>query len=110
MNNVVANIVKASAVAITLMTAAGCQSGKALDEVRALAQAADQKATAAQKSADAAAAAAANATNTANAAKSSADAAQSTANQAMQAAQNAQTGVDAVDDKIERMFKKSVSK
>jgi methyl-accepting chemotaxis protein len=110
MNNVVVNVVKASAVAVALLATAGCQSSKALDEVRALAQGADQKATAAQTSANSAAAAATNANNTATAAKSTADAAQSTANQALQAAQTAQAGVDEVNDKIDRMFKKSVSK
>jgi outer membrane murein-binding lipoprotein Lpp len=37
-------------------------------------------------------------------------AAQSTANQALAAAQAAQSGVDATNEKIDRMFKRSVSK
>ena len=44
------------------------------------------------------------------AASSAAAAAQSTANQALAAAQAAQSGVDATNEKIDRMFKKSVSK
>ena len=44
------------------------------------------------------------------AAASAAAAAQSTANQALAAAQASQSGVDATNEKIDRMFKKSVSK
>ncbi|MFT3905703.1 MAG: alanine-zipper protein [Steroidobacteraceae bacterium] len=44
------------------------------------------------------------------AASQAAAGAQSTANQALSAAQAAQAGVDAVNEKIDRMFKKSVSK
>lgn len=44
------------------------------------------------------------------AASSAAANAQSTANQALAAAQAAQAGVDATNEKIDRMFKKSVSK
>jgi hypothetical protein len=40
----------------------------------------------------------------------SASAAQSTANQALKAAQAAQASVDATNEKIDRMFRKSVSK
>jgi hypothetical protein len=43
-------------------------------------------------------------------AASAAAAAQSTANQALAAAQAAQSGVDATNEKIDRMFKRSVSK
>jgi len=110
MNKNVVNALRGSAAALVLLAAAGCQSNKALDEVRAIAQGADQKATAAQNSANAAATSASSAQNTANAAKSAADAAQSTANQALQAAQAAQTSADASNEKVDRMFKKSVSK
>ena len=48
-------------------------------------------------------------TDAAAAASAAADA-QSTANQALAAAQAAQSGVDATNEKIDRMFKKSVSK
>ena len=54
--------------------------------------------------------AAAKAGTDATGAASSAAAAQSTANQALAAAQAAQSGVDATNEKIDRMFKKSVSK
>lgn len=108
--NTVKNALKVSMIATALLAAAGCQSNKALDEVRAMAQSADQKATAAQNSANSAAAAAATAATTANAAKATADSAQSTANQALQAAQRAQAGVDELNDKTERMFRKTVSK
>jgi hypothetical protein len=54
--------------------------------------------------------AAAKADADAMAAAKAAAAAQSTANQALSAAQAAQAGVDATNEKIDRMFKKSVSK
>jgi outer membrane murein-binding lipoprotein Lpp len=54
--------------------------------------------------------AAAKASSDAASASSAAAAAQSTANQALAAAQAAQSGVDATNEKIDRMFKKSVSK
>jgi hypothetical protein len=110
MNNIVAKTMKAGTAALALVIAAGCQSSKALDEVRALAQSADQKAASAQSSADQARAAAQAADRKADVAKSAADAAQSTANQALQAAQAAQAGVDASNEKIDRMFKKTVAK
>jgi hypothetical protein len=110
MNKIVVNTVKAGAVALVLLSSAACVTSKQLEEVRAVAQGADQKATAAQTAANSAATSAANAASTANAAKSAADAAQSTANQALPAAQAAQAGVDASNEKIDRMFKKSVSK
>jgi predicted nucleic acid-binding Zn-ribbon protein len=44
------------------------------------------------------------------AANQAASSAQSAANQALSAAQAAQAGVDATNEKIDRMFKKSVSK
>jgi hypothetical protein len=44
------------------------------------------------------------------AASQAASGAQSTANQALSAAQAAQAGVDATNEKIDRMFKRSVSK
>ena len=44
------------------------------------------------------------------AASAAASSAQSSANQALAAAQAAQSGVDATNEKIDRMFKKSVSK
>ena len=110
MNKIVVNTVKGGALALVLLSGAACTTNKQLDEVKVIATRADQNATAAQNSANAAATAAANANSTAQAAKSAADAAQATANRALQAAQAAQAGVDAQNEKIDRMFKKSVSK
>lgn len=110
MNKTFSNTLKAGAAALVLLTAAGCQNTKALDEVRALATKAGQDAAAAQASANSAAAAANSAGSAAAAAKSAADNAQSTANQALQAAQAGQACCDATNQKLDRMFKQSVSK
>ena len=75
------------------------QVGKLSSDVAANKAATDTS----SKSAAAAAAAAA-------AASQSAAAAQNTANQALAAAKAAQSGVDALNEKIDRMFKRSVSK
>jgi hypothetical protein len=92
---------------LLLVTASGCVSRKALDETRAVADRAVQDAAAAKAAADAASRAATDA-------KSTATAAQGAADRAMQAAQNAaQAGkacCDATNEKIDRMFKKSVTK
>jgi ubiquinone biosynthesis protein UbiJ len=72
------------------------QVGKLSSDVAANKAAADTS----SKSAAAAAAAA----------SQSAAAAQNTANQALAAAKAAQSGVDALNEKIDRMFKRSVSK
>jgi outer membrane murein-binding lipoprotein Lpp len=58
----------------------------------------------------AASSAASSASSAASAASAKADAAQSTANQALSAAQTAQAGVNDLNEKIDRMFKRSVSK
>ncbi len=50
------------------------------------------------------------ANGTANQAMQAAQSAQSTANQALAAAQACQSGLDATNEKIDRMFKRSVSK
>ncbi len=50
------------------------------------------------------------ANGTANQALQTAQGAQSTANQALAAAQACQSGLDATNEKIDRMFKRSVSK
>lgn len=98
-----ATTLKAGLAALALASAAGCVSQKSVDEARAVADRAAQDAAAAKAAADAAAA-------SANSAKTAAAAAQSTANQALQAAQAAQACCDATNEKIDRMFKKSVSK
>jgi hypothetical protein len=103
MKKSVATTLKAGIAALCLVAAAGCVSQKSVDEARAVADKAVQDAAAAKAAADAAAA-------SANSAKSAAAAAQSTANQALQAAQASQACCDATNEKIDRMFKKSVSK
>lgn len=110
MNKIVANSLKAGVAALVVLTAAGCQNTKALDEVRALAQKAQQDASAAQSAANSATTAANSAASAAAAAKTAADNAQSTANQALQAAQASQSCCDATNQKLDRMFKQSVSK
>lgn len=90
-------------VAALVLAASGCVSQKSVDEARAVADRAVQDAAAAKTAADGAARAAGEA-------KTAAAAAQSTANQALQAAQASQACCDATNEKIDRMFKKSVSK
>jgi hypothetical protein len=103
MKNVISTSLKAGIAALVLVAASGCVSQKAVDEIKATADKAVQDAAAAKSAADAAASAA-------QAAKSSADSAQSAANQALQAAQASQACCDATNEKIDRAFKKSVSK
>jgi hypothetical protein len=103
MKNSITSTLKVAVAAAFLVTAAGCVTQKSVDEARAAADRAGQDAAAAKSAADAAA-------NSANSAKSAAAAAQSTANQALQAAQAGQACCDATNEKIDRMFKKSVSK
>ena len=109
MNKTFSNTLKAGADALVLLTAAGCQT-KQIDEIRAMATKASQDAAAAQAAANSASTAANSAASTASAAKSAADNAQSTANQALQAAQAGQACCDATNQKLDRMFKQSVSK
>ena len=103
MKNVISTSLKAGIAALVLVAASGCVSQKAVDEIKATADKAVQDAAAAKSAADAAASAA-------QAAKSTADSAQSAANQALQAAQASQACCDATNEKIDRAFKKSVSK
>lgn len=98
----IATTLKVGVVALAL-AGSGCVSQQAVDEARATADRAVQDAAAAKAAADGAARAA-------NEAKSAAAAAQSTANQALQAAQASQACCDATNEKIDRMFKQSVSK
>jgi len=109
MNKIVANTVRAGVVALVVL-AAGCASTEALEKVRVLAQKADQDAAAAQTTANSATASAAAANSAAAAANAAAANAQNTANQALQTAQTAQAGVDATNEKMDRMFKKMISK
>jgi methyl-accepting chemotaxis protein len=110
MNTILANTFRAGAISLALLTAVGCQSTKALDEVRTLAEKAERDAANAQATANSATTSANSANNAAAAAKTAADNAQATANQALQAARSAQAGVDATNEKMDRMFKKTVSK
>jgi hypothetical protein len=110
MNKMITRSLQVGAIALVLAAAAGCQDTKALDEVKAAAAKAQQDASSALAAANSAASAANSAASAAAAAKSAADSAQSTANQALQAAQAGQACCDATNQKLDRMFKKSVSK
>lgn len=103
MKNMISTSLKAGIAAVVLVAASGCVSQETVDEIRATAEKAVQDAAAAKAAADSAASAA-------QSAKSAADSAQSAANQALQAAQAGQACCDATNEKIDRMFKKSVSK
>ena len=103
MKDVISTTLKAGVAALVLVSASGCVSQKYVDEIKATADKAVQDAAAAKAAADAAASAA-------QSAKSAADSAQSAANQALQAAQASQACCDATNEKIDRAFKKSVSK
>src|SRR5262249_12863620 len=103
MKNTISTTLKAGVAALALVAASGCVSQKTVDEIKATAAKAVQDAAAAKAAADSAASAA-------QAARSAADSAQSAANQALQAAQASQACCDATNEKIDRMFKKSVSK
>jgi predicted small lipoprotein YifL len=110
-------IVKAAAVAL-VVTLAGCTDRKPLQaeddqltsQVAKLQSDVTANATTAASASAAANQAATAAMNRANAANTAAQGAQNTANQALAAAQAAQAGVDATNEKIDRMFKRSISK
>ena len=97
------SVLKAGVAAFALIAASGCVSQKTVDEIRATADKAVQDAAAARQAAD-------SASSAAQSARSAADSAQSAANQALQAAQASQACCDATNEKMDRMFKKSVSK
>ena len=103
MKKTISTALKAGVAALVLVAGSGCVSQKSLDEVKATADKAVQDAAAAKAAADSAASAA-------SSARSAADSAQSAANQAMQAAQASQSCCDATNEKIDRAFKKAVSK
>src|ERR1700683_619176 len=111
MNNSI--VVKLAAAAL-VVGLAGCTDLKALQaEVDTLKQQVGQLRTdvdAAKGGPDPASRAASAAQSAANQASTAASGAQSTANQALSAAQAAQASCDATNEKIDRMFKKSVSK
>jgi len=111
MNNSI--VVKLAAAAL-VVALAGCTDLKPLQaQVDTLKQQVSKLQTdvdAAKASADSAARAASAAQASASQAATAASGAQSTANQALSAAQAAQASCDATNEKIDRMFKKSVSK
>ena len=86
----------ALAVLLAAGTLGGCATTSEIAEIRAMAEKAQQSADQAQQSANRAQATADQALNTANAASAKADAAEATASQ--------------VNEKIDRMFKKSMMK
>jgi len=107
-------IVVKLAAAAAVVALAGCTDLKPiqaqLDSLKQQVGQLQQDVTAAKTSADNAAQAASAAQSAANQAAQAASAAQSTANQALSAAQAAQSSVDATNEKINRMFRRSVSK
>jgi len=107
------NVVKLAA-AVAVVALAGCTDLKPLQaDIDSLKQQVSKLQTeveASKASADSAARSASAAQSAANQASQAASGAQSTANQALSAAQAAQSSVDATNEKIDRMFKKSVSK
>jgi hypothetical protein len=102
-----AMMLKASAAALCLGALVGCTDLKPIqaqiDELKSQVQRVQQDAAAAKESAGSAASAA-------SAAQQAANGAQSSANQALSAAQASQSCCDATNEKIDRMFKKSMSK
>jgi murein lipoprotein len=98
---------KASVAAACVLAFAGCTDLKPIQ-----AQIDDLKSQVNKLQGDSAknAAAAAAAQQSANSAASAASGAQSTANQALSTAQANSTAIEAINEKIDRMFKKSVSK
>jgi hypothetical protein len=99
-------VLKVAAVAV-VAGLAGCQDLKPLQS-----DVADLKSQVAKLQSDVAAAksSADQANSTAQSASQAASGAQSTANQALAAAQASQSAVDATNEKIDRMFKRSISK
>jgi murein lipoprotein len=102
-----ASVVKAAAAVVAVVGLAACQDIKPLQ-----AEVADLKAQLAKVQGDVAAAksSADQANSAAQSASQAASGAQSTANQAVAAAHASQSCCDATNEKIDRMFKRSVSK
>lgn len=102
-----ASVMKVAAAAALVVGLAGCQNLTPIktDIANLKSQVAQLQS---QESANESAAAKAN--STADAASQKADAAQSTANQALALAQSDQSAINATNEKIDRMFKRSISK
>jgi len=100
-------VVKVAAVAVVVAGLAGCQDLKPLQ-----ADIADLKSQVSKLQSDLSAAksSADSASSAAQSASQAASGAQSTANQALAAAQASQSCCDATNEKIDRMFRRSVSK
>jgi outer membrane murein-binding lipoprotein Lpp len=98
----------------TFLGLTGCTDLKPLqaqvDQLKTQVSGIQAEVSAARASADAAARAATAAQGSADQAAQAANSARSTANQALAAASSAQSSIDATNEKIDRMFKKSVSK
>ena len=106
MKTAIVKTLTVAAASVMLLAASGCSNKDLLariDAADAAAKAAATDAAAAKSAADAAASSASSAANAASGA-------QSTANQALQAAQASQSCCDATNEKIDRAFKKAVSK
>jgi murein lipoprotein len=98
---------KASVAAACVIAFAGCTDLKPIQaQIDDLKSQLSQNTANDQKTASEAAAA----QSAAAAAQSAASGAQSTANQALSTAQSNSTAIEAINEKIDRMFKKSVSK
>ena len=91
-----------------LMT--GCASSSKYDQLKAMVTSAEQAAANAQRSADEAKRAAATAQQTADQAKGAAGTASATADRALRAAQDSERCCVETNDKIDRMFKRSMYK
>ncbi|HEV7139235.1 MAG TPA: Lpp/OprI family alanine-zipper lipoprotein [Steroidobacteraceae bacterium] len=102
-----ASVVKVAAAAALVIGLVGCQDLKPMQsdisDLKSQVAQLQSQVAASKSSADQAASAA-------QSASQAASGAQSTANQALAAAQAAQSAVDATNEKINRMFKRSISK
>jgi hypothetical protein len=107
-------IILALAAATPLFALVGCVDTKPLNAdiegLKLQVSRLQHEVSAAKASADSAARAASGAQSAANQAAQAASGAQSTANQALTAANAAKSSADALNEKVGRMFKKSLSK
>src|SRR4029078_11718755 len=103
MKKSISTTLKAGVAALVLVAGSGCVSQKQVDEIKATADKAVQDAAAAKAAADSAASAPASP-------RSAADSGRSAGNKARRAAQASQSCCDATNEKIDRAFKKAVSK
>lgn len=97
------NFLKIGSFVGALALLGGCASTQELESIRAIAEEAQQDAAAAQRRAD-------DAMSAANQAQQTADQAQRTADSAMSAAQRSQSCCQETNEKLDRMFKKTMYK